>query len=76
MQAIGWNPALHLNINNIGPAMKELGFIRKRVDNERGYLVCRYNEMEKCEQKWAKAALAKDEDESDDENNATNATIF
>ena len=56
--------------------MKELGFKRMRTERERGYVVCRYNEMEKCEQKWAKAALAKDENESDDENNATNATIF
>lgn len=41
-----------------------------------GYVVCRYNEMEKCEQKWAKAAIAKEENEPDEENNATNATIF
>ena len=31
MQAIGWNPALHLDVNKIGPAMKKLGFERKRT---------------------------------------------
>ena len=71
MRAIGWNPALRLNINNIGPAMKELGFPRMRTESERGYRVCRYNEMEKAEQKYAKAAIAKNEDESEDDNNDT-----
>lgn len=71
MQAIGWNPALRLNINNIGPAMKELGFPRMRVDNEHGYLVSRYNELEKCEQKWAKGAAAKAENESENESGDT-----
>ncbi len=73
MQAIGWNPALRLNINNIGPAMKELGFPRMRVKNEHGYLVSRYNEMEKCELKWAKGADAKEEN---DPENANDVTIF
>ena len=71
MQAIGWNPALRLNINNIGPAMKELGFPRMRFDNEYGYLVSRYNEMEKCEQKWAKGAAAKAENETDNDSGDT-----
>ena len=35
MRAIGWNPVLRLNINNIGPAMKELGFPRMRTESER-----------------------------------------
>jgi len=68
MQAIGWNPALRLNINNIGPAMKELGFPRVRTGSERGYRVCRYNEMEKCEHKYAKAVVAKDENDSENDN--------
>ena len=55
MQAIGWNPALHLNIDNIGPAMKELGFPRKRYNSDRGYVVCRYSDMEITAQKYAKA---------------------
>ena len=67
LQAIGWNPALRLNINNIAPAMKELGFPRKRTNSERGYLVCRYSELEKTEQKYAKARLAKDEHAADDD---------
>ena len=37
----------------------------------RGYLVCRYNEMEKCEQKWAKAAIAKEENEPENDNHDT-----
>ena len=72
MKAIGWNPALRLNINNIGPAMKELGFPRKRTESERGYLVCRYNEMEQAEQKYAKAEVAIDENDTND----TNDSIF
>jgi hypothetical protein len=68
MQAIGWNPALRLNINNIGPAMKELGFPRVRTGSERGYRVCRYNEMEKCEHKYAKAVVAKDENDPENDN--------
>ena len=76
MRAIGWNPALRLNINNIGPAMKELGFPRMRTESERGYRVCRYNEMEKAEQKYAKAAIAKSEDEPEDDTNDNNDTIF
>jgi hypothetical protein len=71
MQAIGWNPALNLDINKIGPAMKELGFKRMRTEKERGYVVCRYNEMEKCEQKWAKAAIAKEENEPENDNHDT-----
>ena len=71
MQAIGWNPALRLNINNIGPAMKELGFPRMRFDNEYGYLVSRYNEMEKCELKWAKGADAKEENDPENDNDVT-----
>ena len=71
MQAIGWNPALNLDINKIGPAMKELGFKRMRTEKERGYVVCRYNEMEKCEQKWAKATIAKEENEPENDNHDT-----
>ena len=67
LQAIGWNPALRLNINNIAPAMKELGFPRKRTKSERGYLVCRYSELEKAEQKYAKARVARDEHAADDD---------
>ena len=37
----------------------------------RGYVVCRYNEMEKCEQKWAKAAIAKEENEPGNDNHDT-----
>ena len=66
MREIGWNPALRLNINNIGPAMKELGFPRKRTENERGYVVCRYTDMEKTAQKYAKADNAKDENDTND----------
>ena len=72
MQAIGWNPALHLNIDNIGPAMKELGFPRMRTEKERGYRVCRYSEMEKTEQKYAKARIATEENDTNDNND----TIF
>ena len=66
MREIGWNPALRLNINNIGPAMKELGFPRKRTESERGYVVCRYTDMEKTAQKYAKADNAKDENDTND----------
>ena len=76
MRAIGWNPALRLNINNIGPAMKELRFPRMRTESERGYRVCRYNEMEKAEQKYAKAAIAKDEDEPETDKDDNNDTVF
>jgi predicted P-loop ATPase len=76
MQAIGWNPALHLDVNKIGPAMKKLGFERKRTSSERGYVVCRYNEMEKCERKWAMAEIAKDEDDPESDNNDTGDTVF
>ena len=76
MQAIGWNPALHLDVNKIGTAMKKLGFERKRTSSERGYVVCRYNEMEKCERKWAMAEIAKDEDDPESDNNDTGDTVF
>ena len=76
MQAIGWSPSLRLNINNIGPAMKKLGFIRKRTNSERGYVVCRYNEMEKSEQKWAKAVIAKDEDDPESDSRDTSDSVF
>ena len=66
MKAIGWNPALKLNINNIGPAMKELGFPRKRYNSDRGYVVCRYSDMEITAQKYAKADNAKDENDTND----------
>lgn len=36
-----------------------------------GYVVFRYNEMEKCEQKWAKGAAAKAENETDNDSGDT-----
>lgn len=71
MKAIGWNPSLNLNIKNIGPAMIELGFPRKRYNSERGYVVCRYNELEKSEQKYAKAIVARDENDPESDNGDT-----
>ena len=76
MQAIGWNPALRLNINNIGPAMKKLGFERKRTNSERGYVVCRYTDLEKNERKWAKASIAKDENDPESDNSDNCDTVF
>ena len=72
MRAIGWNPALHLNIDNIGPAMKELGFPRKRYNSDRGYVVCRYSDMEICALKYAKADNAKDENEEESDKSDSN----
>lgn len=76
MRAIGWNPALRLNINNIGPAMKELGFPRMHTESERGYLVCRYTELDKSEQKYAKARAAQNEDEPDNDTDDNADKIF
>ena len=76
MQAIGWNPALKLNINNISPAMKKLGFPRKRTNTERGYVVCRYTDIEINEQKWAKALIAKDENAPESDNSDACDTII
>ena len=72
LQIIGCNPALRLDINKIGPAMKKLGFERKRTKERRGYVVYRYTELEKKEMTRRDAALAIDEGDSDD----TGDTIF
>ena len=71
MKAIASNPALQLKIDNIGPAMTALGFPRKRYNSERGYVVCRYIELEKSEQKYAKAEVAKDENDPESDNGDT-----
>ena len=72
LQTIGCNPALRLDINKIGPAMKKLGFERKRTKERRGYVVYKFTDLEKKEMTRRDAALAIDEGDSDD----TGDTIF
>ncbi|WP_081773390.1 VapE domain-containing protein [Prevotella sp. P6B4] len=56
--AISYNPTLRLNINNIGPAMRKLGFEPARTKHGRGYWVYRYNDLEIKENKRKRMGMA------------------
>lgn len=64
-EAICSTPLLHLDINNISPAMKRLGFESTRTKRARGWWVYRYSDMERQENRRQRMGTAVDGGEGD-----------
>lgn len=67
LQAIGYSPSLNLHVEDIGNAMKALGFQRVKSHGRRGYRAVAYKPEEIEQNRRLLACDARPEDEADDD---------